>query len=267
MTISHPPTPGTALWLYAHPRPDSLNGRIFREGVDTLAGQRNVLTSDLYAQGFDPVLRESDLGQLSGTHGNFAELLGDAYTQGQLALDVRAEQRKVAEAELLIIQFPLWWYGMPAILKGWIDRVLTAGFAFGDLDETGLPRRYGDGGLVGRKALIIVTAGEDGRSLGSRGISGDLDTLLFPLTHGVLWYSGVASYDLHVITDADGLDDDAVARELRRLRRRLSGIAEEPARLFRNLRDGEYRGTRALRADLAPGRTDLNVHLADDRRL
>ncbi len=59
---------------------------------------------------------------------------------------MRAEQDKVAAAELLVLQFPLWWYGPPAVLKGWLDRVLTAGFAFGDVDPvSGVPLRYGDG--------------------------------------------------------------------------------------------------------------------------
>lgn len=263
MTISQPATPGTALWVSAHARRDSLGERIFHEGTRALAESHTVLTSDLYAQNFDPVLRESDLGQLAGTDGNFAELLGEAYTAQQLPDDVRAEQRKVAEAELLVFQFPLWWYGMPAMLKGWLDRVLTAGFAHGDIDEqTGLPLRYGDGGLSGRTALILVTAGDDARTLGPRGISGDLDALLFPLTHGALWYTGVASLPLHAIYDADEMSADTVEVEMARLRERLSQIGSERPQRYRRLQDNEYRGTRALHTDLAPGRTDLGIHLA-----
>ena len=264
MTISHPPTPGTALWVHTHPRKGSLNERIFQEGVASLAENRTVLTSDLYEQGFDPALRASDVGRFAGIPGNLAEQLGDAYEEQQLPEDIRAEQRKIAEAELLIFQFPLWWYGMPAMLKGWFDRVFTAGFAHGDLSPDGMPLRYGEGGLAGRKALIIVTAGDDNRTLGPRGISGDLDTLMFPLTHGILWYTGIESYALHTVYDADDLDEEVVSRETHRLRARLAGLDEEPTRPFRKLSDGEYRGTRALRADLAPARTDLGIHLAEE---
>jgi NAD(P)H dehydrogenase (quinone) len=263
MTISHPPTPGTALWLYAHPRRGSLNDRLFQEGTATLAERYTVSTSDLHAQGFDPVLSNEDLGDLADTPGNIAELAGEAHTRGQLATDVSQEQAKLAEAELLVVQFPLWWYGMPAIMKGWFDRVLTNGFAYGDLDpELGVPRRYGDGGLAGRRALIIVTAGEDARSIGPRGISGDLESLLFPLTHGVLWYVGIEALDLHVVYDADGLDPVGVEREVERLRERLQTVDTEPVRRFRSLRNGDYRGTRALRPELMPGRTDLGIHVA-----
>ncbi len=266
MTIAHPTTTGSALWLYAHPRRGSLNDRLFREGVDALSARYSVMTSDLYAQGFDPVLSERDLGDLAGTPGNLAEQAGEAYRRGQLPADVREEQSKLAAAELLVVQFPLWWYGLPAILKGWFDRVLLAGFAFGDLDpDLGVPRRYGDGGLTGRRALIVVTAGEDAQSIGPRGISGDLESLLFPLTHGTLWYVGIDALDLHVVHDADSLDPAAADRETERLRARLRTLDTEPTRRFRRLRDGDYQGTRALRADLHPGRTDLGIHLATER--
>ena len=51
-------------------------------------------------------------------------------------------------ADLLVLQFPLWWYGVPAILKGWVDRVFESGFAYDVPDpDTGRPRKYGAGGL------------------------------------------------------------------------------------------------------------------------
>ncbi|NKF34764.1 NAD(P)H-dependent oxidoreductase, partial [Pseudomonas sp. BGM005] len=75
----------------------------------------------------------------------------------------------------------------------------------------------GEGTLTGRRALVIVTAGEDERSIGERGVSGDLDSLLFPLTHGTLWYTGIEPLDLHVVHDADGLDAAGIERESARL--------------------------------------------------
>ena len=254
----------TALWVHAHPRSASLNGRLFDIGTAALASRYEVTTSNLYAEGFDPVLREADLGALARSAGNLGELLAQAYEAGELADEIRAEQDKLAAADLLVVQFPLWWYGPPAILKGWFDRVITGGFAFGEVDpELGVPLRYGDGRFAGRRALIVVTAGEDARTLGPRGISGDLESLLFPLTHGVLWYIGIETVDLHVIYDADGIDGAGVEREIERLRERLRHVDTEPVRPFRRLRDGDYRGTRALREDLAPGRVDLGIHRTD----
>lgn len=263
MTVNHPPTPGSALWVLAHPRQESLNGDLFRAGVQALSRNHQVATSDLYAQGFDPVLGEHDLGEPAGRPGNLAVLAGEAVTRGQLQPEVDAEHGKLAAAELLVLQFPLWWYGPPAILKGWLDRVLTDSFAYDNqLDpELGIPRRYGDGGLTRRKALIVVTAGEDERTIGPRGISGDLDSLLFPLTHGALWYVGIDVLDLHVVNDADALSETGVARETRRLLDRVDGIDDEQTRPYRRLRDGDYPSDlRALHPDLLPGRTDLGIH-------
>lgn len=268
MTVDHPPTPGSALWVLAHPRQNSLNGQLYRTGVRALSRDHDVATSDLYAQGFDPVLGEQDVGAAAGQPGNLAVQAGEAYSRGQLHREVAAEQQKLAAAELLVLQFPLWWYGPPAILKGWLDRVLTDGFAYDDeLDpERGVPRRYGDGGLTRRTALVVVTAGDDERTIGPRGVSGDLDSLLFPLTHGVLWYVGIDVLDLHVIHDADALDVGGVEPETGRLVDRIAGLRTEAPRPYRRLRDGDYPSDlRALHPDLHPGRTDLGIHRQEGR--
>lgn len=258
----------TAHWIHSHPQSSSFNARLFREGAQTLERDYDVTTTDLYAQGFDPVLSAKDLGEPLGRPGNLVDLMGEAQAAGQLADDVVEEQRKVAAAELLVFQFPLWWYGVPAMLKGWFDRVLTNGFAYGMVDpESGMPLRYGAGPLAGRRALVIVTAGEDERSIGPRGISGDIDSLLFPVTHGTLWYTGIEPLDLHVVHDADGLGAADVDREVARLRQRLAGIPTETQdRPYRRLQDGDYRGTRALHADILAGRTDLDIHRIGDER-
>ncbi|WP_029088296.1 NAD(P)H-dependent oxidoreductase [Brevibacterium album] len=263
MSFAHEPTAGRAHWVYAHPRADSLNRRLLHAGSAALSDRYQVTVADLYADGFTPALGESDWGGSAAVPGNLAAQLGEAYARGDVQPEVRREQQRLASAELLVLQFPLWWYAPPAMLKGWLDRVLQTGFAHGDVDEvTGLPRRYGDGMLAGRRALIIVTAGDDARSLGPRGLSGDLESLLFPLTHGALWYVGIEALGLHVVHDADdasGWDDHAD-----HLISRIKGLAEEPARPFRRLLDGDYgRRSRALRPEIHPGRTDLAIHHQD----
>lgn len=264
MNTFHEPTPGRAHWVYTHPRRDSLNRHLLRAGSSALSEQWQVTVSDLYSDGFDPALGERDLGSLSDVAGNVSELAGEAYARGEVEPEVRREQERLASAELLVLQFPLWWYGPPAMFKGWLDRVLQTGFAQGEVDDTGQPRRYGEGRLMGRKALIIVTAGDDQRTLGPRGVSGDLDSLLFPLTHGALWYVGIEALDLHVVYDADSLDLAKREREAERLTDRLSGLSRERIRPYRRLLSGDYdRATRALVNDVNPGRTDLAIHLRD----
>lgn len=67
---------------------------------------------------------------------------------------------------MLVFQFPLWWAGVPAILKGWFDRVLVQGFAFGLTAPDGRVRRYGEGGLGGKRALVITTIGARASAFG-----------------------------------------------------------------------------------------------------
>lgn len=120
------------LIVYAHPNPASFSKAILDTATQTLkAAGHEVQISDLYAQNFQPVLGPAD----------FAE-----YAQGKVNADVQAEQDKVRWAEELIVIYPVWWAGAPAILKGWIDRVFTHGFAFAYGPE-------GAKGLLGGKAV------------------------------------------------------------------------------------------------------------------
>ncbi len=90
-----------------------------------------------------------------------AEASGRAFTAGALTEDVKAEQEKLLWADMLILQFPLWWYHMPAILKGWVDRVYAFGFAYGvgERSDTHWGDRFGEGTLAGKRAMLFVTVG------------------------------------------------------------------------------------------------------------
>lgn len=250
-----------ALYVYVHPDDRSFNRQLFDAGRIALARTHDVVTSDLYAMGFNPALTRADLGDFAQTDDPFLTRWAHAYAAGQLPEDVRVEQQKLLEADLIVLQFPLWWYSVPAMLKGWFDRVFASGFGFDVIDpESGLPRKYGDGVLVGKRALISVSLGEGLRSIAPRGISGDLDSLLFSLTHGTLFYAGIEPLPLHIIADADDLDPDDVEREIRRFADRIAGLAAETPTPYRTMLSGDYRPGRALREEFAPGRTDLGIH-------
>lgn len=250
-----------ALWVYAHPDGKSFNQQVFDFGRAELTKTHDIVTTDLYAAGWDPVLSERDLGFHADADDTFLNRWATAYNNGDLPVEIHAEQQKLLDADLIVLQFPLWWYNLPAILKGWIDRVFTSGFGFDlPLGPDRLPRRYGGGLLAGKRAFVVVSAGETARALGPRGLGGDIDSLMFGLTHGVLWYTGVATYPLHVIADADDLDAAAVQREIDRLTYRIRGLSKEDVIPYRRLDSGDYRPGRVLRDELAPGRIDLGLH-------
>jgi NAD(P)H dehydrogenase (quinone) len=151
------------LVVTAHPSPRSLTAELARVAGSALEGSGySVETSDLYAMGWDPAVRLEDYRD-PGEEETVTLRSRHAHDAGALAPEIVVEQDKVCRADLLVLAFPMWWHGMPAILKGWFDRVFINGFAFGLQDEGGLPRKYGDGGLAGRRVLAVITAGTGAR--------------------------------------------------------------------------------------------------------
>ncbi|WP_433469736.1 NAD(P)H-dependent oxidoreductase [Spirillospora sp. CA-128828] len=249
------------LWLFAHPDGRSLNGALRDHGAATLRRDgHHVRHSDLYAMGWNPVVGPADFG-----HDPSARLIVGAESQrahaaGTLAPDIRAEQDKVTWADALIVQFPLWWYGMPAILKGWFDRVFVQGFAFGVTDERGRTLRYGDGGLAGRRALVVTTAGARPTGLGPRGVHGASEDVLFPLLHGTLFYTGMDVLPPLVVTGADRATEADHAAAAAALDARLHTLPTAAPIPYRAELGGDYDDDLVLRPHLAPGHTGLHIH-------
>ncbi len=133
---------GKTLVIYAHPQTNGYCSAI-KDEVEKQLKAKKVQYSifDLYAMKYDPVLHESE----HYTAGSEHRALSD---------QTKMFQQKIAEAENLIFIYPIWWNSPPAILKGWLDKVLTSHFAF-KFDERGIPKKL----LKGRRALIFVTGG------------------------------------------------------------------------------------------------------------
>ncbi|WP_376740133.1 NAD(P)H-dependent oxidoreductase [Gordonia paraffinivorans] len=175
--------------------------------------------------------------------------------------EVRAEQRKLLAADLVVLQFPLWWYGMPAILNGWVDRVFESGFAYHVPDpETGRMLKYGRGGLEGRRALVVVSAGDRAGSLSPRGISGSIDDVLWPLLHGTLWYTGMQPLRPHLVAEADSVDATRANRLERCLADRLARIDGEELIDYLPLDDEFYDHSIRLHDDVSPGLEGIAAH-------
>lgn len=228
--------------------------------------------TDLYAMGWNPVVDRHDFPGRGGARdpdGPERLLVGDAqeraYLDGTLAADIRAEQQKIAWADTLVFHFPLWWLGPPAILKGWFDRVLVQGFAFGVRDAHGRTRRYGDGGLAGKRAMVVTSVGARASSFGPRGIHGYVEDILFPLHHGTFWYTGMDPLPPFVLYGADRADETDGKKWQEELRERLHGIETLRPLPYRSEAGGDYGADLALRPGLAPGRTGLDMHTAPPR--
>lgn len=188
-----------------------------------------------------------------------------AFENGWQSEDIAAEQRKLLWADAVILQFPLWWFSMPAILKGWVERVYACGFAYGvgEHSDTRWGDRYGEGTLAGKRAMLIVTAGGWELHYSPRGINGPIDDILFPIQHGILHYPGFDVLPPYVVYRTGRVDAGRFATIREQLGRRLDRLDTTPPIPFRRQNGGDYAIPQLiLRDDLAPGLTGFGVHVA-----
>ncbi|MEO8223820.1 MAG: NAD(P)H-dependent oxidoreductase [Gammaproteobacteria bacterium] len=222
-----------ALIVYAHPEPQSFNGAMRDVAVETLtAAGHQVTVSDLYAQGFNPVAGAHDF-----THRTDAGLLdlgteqAHAARSGGFAPDVQAEIDKLLAADLLLLQFPFWWYSVPAMLKGWIDRVFAYGVAY-DFGRT-----WDRGVFRGRRAMLAFTTSAPPTSSLPDGRNGDLERTLWPLHAGVLALCGYDVLPPFVAHAVRWVDAPRRAAILDEYRQRLQRLDEDSPLFFQTLDD------------------------------
>jgi NAD(P)H dehydrogenase (quinone) len=232
------------LLVFAHPDPRSLNGALRDVAIAELKAQgHEVRETDLYAMGWKSEIDRFDFPQLAAdARLKPAAASGEAFAANALTEDVLAEQEKLLWADVLILQFPLWWFTMPAILKGWVDRVYAFGFAYGvgEHSDKRWGDRYGEGRLAGKRAMLLVTAGGWEEHYSPRGINGPIDDLLFPIHHGILYYPGYDVLPPFVSYRVDRFDDAAFAGEAERLRERMRTLSNTRPIAFRRQNGGDY---------------------------
>ncbi len=258
------------LFVFAHPEQRSL-GAAFRDiAIAELVAQgHEVQLSDLYAAGWKSEIDRSDFASLAPeARLKITAASGESFAADTLTTDVQAEQAKMRWADALVLQFPLWWFSMPAILKGWVDRVFASGFAYGvgEHSDRHWGDRYGEGTFAGKRAMLIVTAGGWADHYGARGVNGPIDDLLFPITHGILFYPGYDVLPPFVAYRVDRIDDAGFDRLADELRERMRTFATTSPIPFRPQNGGDYLiPSLELRPGLgAPGASGVRLHLRDD---
>jgi NAD(P)H dehydrogenase (quinone) len=254
------------LVVYAHPEPTSLTRQLVQVTIETLEGQgHEVVQSDLYGMRWKAVFDENDFPSRANPERlSFIAESAHAYSTGQQTEDVAAEQAKLSSADAVVLQFPLWWFGAPAILKGWIERVYAFGFGYGYKDGSN-QHRYGEGALKGKRALVSVSTGGPAADYGPRGINGPIDQILFPLTHGALFYPGMDVLPTHVAYGAAHITTAAEANAAKEAwRSRIRRLFEEAPIPFRTQNGGDYVSRHTLRDDVAPGRSGISAHVAEE---
>ena len=211
------------LIVHAHPEPASFNGAMTRAAVETLTRQgHSVTVSDLYAMAFHAPSDRS----------NFATIADPAYFKPQteetfatqhagFAPALEAEISQLEACDLLIFQFPIWWFGLPAILKGWVDRVFVMGRIYGG------GRVYDTGAFRGRRAMLSLTTGAPPEAWLPGGVHGDINAVLRPIHRGIFQFVGFDVLRRQLSCSPARVGDNERAAMLDDWRRRVAGLFNE----------------------------------------
>lgn len=251
--------------VYAHPEPRSLNGSLKDFAVAHLqAAGHAVQVSDLYAMQWKAELDAQDSldPPLDGRFDASADSRR-AFDADRQSADITQEQDRLRWADVLILQFPLWWYSMPAIMKGWVDRVYANGFAYGvgEHSDARWGERFGEGVMSGKRAMVMVSTGGWESHYAPRGIGGPIDDILFPIQHGILFYPGFDVLPPFVTYRTGKTDDARFASLCTALGERLDTLSTTPAIPYRPQNAGEYDiPSLTLKAEMAPGVEGFGAH-------
>jgi NAD(P)H dehydrogenase (quinone) len=169
--------------VLAHPESQSYNAHLVATGRAALEQKGwSVTVSDLYRMGFDPCERaEHYSAPLDRSRFDVQSEQRHASATHTIPPDVAAEIARIDQADLLILQYPMWWHLPPAILKGWFDRV----FIYGEVYTS--KTRFENGRFVGKKAMLSVTVGTSADTYAFNGRSGDIDLLLWPVNFSLAY--------------------------------------------------------------------------------
>ena len=209
--------------VYWHPEPQSFNAAMFQTACETLAAAgHEVSTSDLHEMRFDPV----------SSRKNFTTVKDPNYLKPQIeemyatetngfSEEIESEIRKIEWCELMIWQFPLWWFGLPAVLKGWVDRVFAMGRTYGG------GRYYQSGMFRGKRALLSLTTGGPEDAYRKGAFNGDIAGILRPIHRGILQFVGFDVLAPQIVYGPVRLTDEQRKQLLATYSTRLQAIGLE----------------------------------------
>ncbi len=209
--------------VYWHPEPKSFNGAMFRAACEALISEgHEVKTSNLNELRFDPIsgrknftsVKDPDYFKQQMEEMNATEVNG-------FSTEIEIEIQKIEWCDLMIWQFPLWWFGLPAVLKGWVDRVFAMGRTYGGghIYETGVFR--------GKRALLSLTTGGPEEAYRLGGFNGDIAAILRPVHRGMLQFVGFDVLSPQIVYGAVRMTQEERNQQISAYTGRLRRIQEE----------------------------------------
>jgi len=195
------------LIVHAHENPNSFCSALSGTAQSTLVSQgHHVELSDLYADQFNPIGGSHDFTSLSdAAHYKYAsEQLHASKHQG-FSEELQVEMNKLLAADVLNFNFPLWWFGFPAIMKGWVDRVMAYGVAYGG--DYGFREK---GRFAGKRAFVTITTGSPASAYQTSGANKrTMDQILQNAHEGIFGLVGYKVLDPFIAYGVSWIDAEA----------------------------------------------------------
>lgn len=181
-----------ALIVIGHHDPASLTHALARQIAAGLhaSGHTSEL-ADLAAEGFDPRFSLAD-------HAVHRRL-------GKPPADVQAEQARIERADTLLLVYPIYWWSLPALLKGWVERVFSNGWAFDQAADGSTSKR-----LRGMTVHLMGIAGADAGTFARHGYN---EAMRVQIEHGIFDYCGAKVLSSTLLTDSEGGDPQALLEQ------------------------------------------------------
>lgn len=181
------------LIIFCHPDESSLSAA-YREELKCLTEDagHGYIVRDLYNLSFNPVLGREDFA---------------AFAEGNTPEDIRLEQDYIQGADLITFIFPVWWTGMPALMKGYIDRVFARGFAY-DIDGLGEVKKL----LSGKKVVILSNFGNSYEQYDKAGM---LEAMRKTIDTGIFAFCGMEVVEHHFFGHIDNASKEERAAHIK----------------------------------------------------
>lgn len=190
------------LVVVSHPDPHSLTHQVAHSVVEAIRSTgTTVETADLAAESFDPRFSAADLSLFRGN--------------GSTPSDVAEEQTRIDRAEHLILVFPMYWWSMPALLKGWIDRVFVSGWAYEYSPGVGFDKK-----LDRLTVHLVALAGDDADSFERHGVDAAFRT---QIERGIIEYCGATVGSTNFLYETDTRSREELDAEVADLASAIAG--------------------------------------------
>ena len=212
-----------ALIVLCHPERKSFNGTMADLARATLENQGySVKLTDLYEEQFDPVESEKHFSERENSD-EFSVLAEQrhAFKTGHLPADVEGQIALLEEADFVLLQFPIWWHSVPAMIKGWIDRIFVSGGLYTST------KRYDQGHFKGKVAMCSATIGAPAIAMQPGGRGGTIEQIFWSTQYS-LHYVGFSVLPPFLANSVQGhgfaTDDDETNK--RRLQSHKQSLVE-----------------------------------------